>query len=79
METTKRKETWKNKTLSRTWRLTVFWLVLTSVMLVAQVVMTALGSRISLPLGEVIALSGAVTTAYIGKRAVQLNRDAHAE
>lgn len=62
---------WSAKKRSRTWKITVYWSALIPLMLLSQVVLAALGLEVELPMGEVVALAGAVTTAYLGKRMVQ--------
>jgi hypothetical protein len=67
------------KRQSRTWKLTVYWATMPTVMVIAQIILRALGSEISLPLGEAIALGGAVSTAYMAKRGVQEARKPKSE
>lgn len=68
-------EIWNAKKLSRTWRLTVFWSVMVPVAMVAQVVLASLKVQVNLPIGEIVGLAGAVSAAYVGKRAVQEWKD----
>jgi TPP-dependent indolepyruvate ferredoxin oxidoreductase alpha subunit len=44
------------------------------VMMTAQVLLTKLGIDIKLPIAETVALAGVVSAAYLGKRAIQANR-----
>ena len=63
--------TWKAKTLSRTWKITLYWLVAMPVAFIAQIILTAIGSPIELPVGIIVGGTMAVSTAYTAKRAIQ--------
>ena len=62
------------KRQSRTWKLTIYWSAMVPVMMTAQVLLTKLGIDIKLPIAETVALAGVVSAAYLGKRAIQANR-----
>ena len=59
----------RSKMQSRTWLLTVYWSLLVSVALIMQGFV-----KYELPLNALVALATAVNVAYLGKRAVQVNR-----
>jgi hypothetical protein len=58
----------KSKWRSRTWRITVYWLALVPVAIVAQVMLRDL---VEIPLGQIVGFAGAVSTAYQAKRGIQ--------
>jgi len=60
-----------DKMKSRTWMLTVYWSLMVPVSIVVQIFVD-----IELPIGTIVGLAGAITTTYIGKRALQVNAEA---
>ena len=75
--TEEEKVIWGKKTLSRTWKITFYWLVLLPVVLVTQVVLALVGSGVELPVELVAGGTMTATAAYMGKRGVEEWRRKH--
>ena len=49
----------------------MFWAAMIPLTIIAQVVLASLRVAVTLPIGEMVALAGAVSTAFMGKRIAQ--------